>query len=463
MIGLSRFGYVDVFSTVSRLMNARNAQASTLNALSSRNETSISTYGQLQSALSSFQSAVQSLTGDGFKVYTATSSTAGIAAATTTSTSAIGTYAVQVNQLASAQSLTSAGQVSATTAIGTGAATTLTFSFGSTVGAVFTPNAGQTAKTVTINTNNSLDGIASAINTANVGVTAGVSFNGTGYNLTIKGDTTGTSNSMSIGVTGDATLQNLLNYVPGGVQAMTQTVAAQDSQVVVDGVAVSNSTNTLAAAIPGTTLTVAALGATNLTIAPDKAQITSNAMNFVSAYNTLTSTLESLAQSDRSAASSLRIVSNQLSRTLNSTQSSTLAGSPYSAPAQVGITTQANGSLTLDTATLDKALNTNFGNVAQIFSNNGKGIADKFVSQTQRLTGGGSWISSNLSGLYENARLIDSRKTALSVSLTSQTHGLINKYTNLNLTLSQWEQNGALYPRAYPKAPSTSGFLNLFI
>lgn len=457
-ISLSSFGYVDVLSTVSQIMGARNTQAPALNATTSNYQASISTYAQLKSAFSAFQAAVQPMTGNGFNLYKANSSIAGVASATTSTTSAIGTYGVQVNQLATSQTLVSAGQVNATTAIGSGATTTLTFQFGTTAGATFTPNAGQVSKTVTITNNNSLQGIASAINAANVGVTAGVNFNGTTYSLTVQGNATGASNSMSIGVTGDVTLQNLLNNVPGGMQNMTQSAAAQNALVSVNGVASTTPTNTLVGAIPGTTLTVAALGTTNMTVAPDVAQITSNATNFVKAYNTLVSTLGSLAKSDPSAGVDLMKIRNQMSRTLNSTQGA-LAGSPYTAIAQVGITTQANGTLALNTATFQSALGASLGNVAKIFTNNGSGIADTFVSQANSLVGGRGLISAKLSGLNASVRSIGNKRIALSSALTNQTQGFVNQYTNLNLSLARWQQNGSLFSGA----PSTSGLLNLFV
>jgi len=455
-VSLSRLGYVDVASTVSRLMEARNIRAPALNTLSASYTTSISTYGQLQSALGTFRDAAQPLTGNVFNASTATSSNASVAAATTSSTSAVGTYAVQVNQLASAQALSSAGQTSETAAIGSGATTTLTFQFGTTAGTTFTPNAGQTSPTVTI-TNNSLQGIASAINTANIGVTAGVSFDGASYHLTVKRNATGASNSMSISATGDAAVVGLVSYAPGGTQTTTQTVAAQDAQVAVNGVAISNSTNTLVGTLPGTTLAVATLGSTNITVAPDLAKITSNAANFVKAYNTLMSTLESLAQSDPSSGMVLQNVRNHLSATLNSTQSA-LAGSSYTSPAQVGITTQADGTLALNTASFHSALSTNLGNVAKIFTNNGQGIADTFVSQVQSQVGSGSWISAAQSSLNAGARSIDNTKSALSLALTTETQRLIDRYTNLNLSLARWQQTSSMFSNA----PSETGTLNLF-
>lgn len=437
-------------------MEARNIRAPALNALAASYTTSISTYGQLQSALDTFRTAVQPLTGNAFNAYTATSSTAGVASATTSSTSAAGTYAVQVNQLASAQTLVSAGQVSETAVLGSGATTTLTFQFGTTTGATFTPNAGQASPTVTI-TNNSLQGIASAINTADVGVTAGVSFDGTSYHLTVKGNASGASNSMSISATGDTAVAALVNYAPGGTQTMIQTVAAQDAQVAIDGITTSTPTNTLVGTLPGTTLTVAALGSTNITVAPDVARITGNAGNFVKAYNTLMSTLESLAQRDPSAGTAMMNVRNQLSKTLNSTQGA-LAGSPYTSLAQVGITTQADGTLALNKTSFQSALSTNLGNVAKIFTNNGQGIADTFVSQVQSQVGSGSWISAAQSSLNAGARSIDNSKSALSFALTTETQRLVDRYANLNLSLARWQQTSSMFSNA----PSATGTLSLF-
>lgn len=451
-------GYIDVFSTVSRLMSDRNVQAPALNALSSSYTTRISTYGKVQSALASFQSAAESLTGDAFNAYSASATTAGVASATTSSSSAAGSYSVQVDQLARAQSLASAGQASATAAIGSGGSTTLTFELGTTEGATFTPNAGQTPETVTIDaSHNSLYGIASAINDAEIGVSAAVSFDGADYHLTLSG-ATGAANSMRISVEGDAALAGFLSYDPAGTQTMTQSAAAQNAQAVVDGVTLSSPTNTLVGVIDGTTLELTGVGTTSVTVALDTEGITSKAEDFVKAYNTLTTALDSLALDDPGAMVSILSLRSQLSKTLNATQSA-LAGAAYTSPAEVGFDTQADGTLALDATDFQDALDSNLANVAKIFTNDGQGIADKFADLAEAQLADGSWISEAVSGLSTSDAIVEDRKLALAFSLTGQTQSLVSQYTATNLALARWQQAGALLSAQFPES---GGLVDLF-
>lgn len=115
----------------------------------------------------------------------------GVTAATTSKAEA-GTYTLQVTQLAQAQSLTTDGVASKTTALGTG---TLTLQVG-------------TADAVTItldSTNNTLEGIRTAINASGAGVTASIANDGsdTPYRLVLTSDSTGTESAMTVTYTGD--------------------------------------------------------------------------------------------------------------------------------------------------------------------------------------------------------------------------------------------------------------------
>jgi len=450
-IASTSLGYIDVSSTVSQLMTDLNVQAPALNALTSSYTTRISTYGQMQSALATFQSAAESLTVDAFNVYSASASSAGVASAATSSDSATGSHTVQVDQLARAQTLVSAAQASPTAAIGTGDSTVLTIEFGTTEGATFTPNGGQTPQTVTIDgTHNSLHGIASAINDAGIGVSAAVTFDGANYRLTLSGDT-GAANSMRIGVAGDAALTGLLGYDPGATQTMTQGTAAQNAQAVVDGVTLSTQSNSLVGVIDGTTLNLTGVGTTTLTVARDTDQITGKAQDFVTAYNGLMSTLNTLAQQDPSVNGSVLYLRNQFSKTLNATQSA-LAGSAYTSPAELGFATQADGTLALDATKFQHALDASPANVAKIFTNNGQGIADTFAAQAQSQLDEGGWISQAVAGLSASDALVEDRKSALAFSLTGQTQALVNQYVATNRAVARWQQAGALLSAQFPQS-----------
>lgn len=422
-------GLIDITSTVNKLLTP---QTNSLTSLIFQDQTNISDYGQLQSTLNSFDSALQAFMAN---VYTATPSTSGIISAVTSSTSSPGDYNIVVNQLAQSQTLVTGSEASASSSIGGGSPTTLTFQFGTTSGSIFTPDPSQSSQTITIDSsNNSLQGIANTINAANIGVTANVSYNGTGYQLSLTGNNTGDSNSMSISVSGDSTLQNTLSYVPGGLEAMTQTTAAQNASIVVNGVTNSSATNAFDSAIPGTTITASMLGTTNLNIAQDA--VTSTTINnFVTAYNNMQLTLNNLNNANFEGNVTIANLQSTIVATLNSMQDA-LVNSPYSSLAQIGITTQQDGTLTVDQNALHTALTTNPRNVAKIFTNNGFGIADRLDSQLQSYLGSGGSIATDISNsnqsIYNNQYLQSQANFGLGI----QKNTLIDQYTALNAYLS---------------------------
>ena len=123
--------------------------------------------------------------------FTSSSSNEGVVGVTVDSSQANrGSYAVDVQTLARAQSLASQELADRdTTALGTG---TLTL------------NVGGNSTEITIDSsNNTLQGIADAINDANAGVSAGIVDTGNGYRLVMSSDESGTANEISVTATDD--------------------------------------------------------------------------------------------------------------------------------------------------------------------------------------------------------------------------------------------------------------------
>jgi len=172
---------LDVNSIVSQLMAVERQPINKLNAKEGGFQAKLSAYGSVKGAVSSFQTAVQGLNSVGkFQALTATPSDASVFSATATRIATAGTYSLEVSSLAQAQKLVAAGQTSSTAAVGAGAATTVTFDFGTISGgtlangiysgAAFASNGSGTKSITTDSSNNSLQGIRDAINTAQMGV-----------------------------------------------------------------------------------------------------------------------------------------------------------------------------------------------------------------------------------------------------------------------------------------------------
>jgi flagellar hook-associated protein 2 len=409
-----------VLAKVERTLAGQTGNISKLNGSLALDQTKLSGLGQLQSALIGFQSIAERLAGSGLST-SASYSTKGILSVTAGGTSKPGTYSVDVKQLAQSQVLNSAAQKASDAKIGTGAKATIKIDFGTVDGGSFTAGK-DAAKSITIDSsNNTLDGIASAFKAA--GIDASVVKSGSGYVLAIKGES-GAAGSMRISVSGDAAVKDLLSYNPAASGGLTQTQAAQDARATVDGKAVSGATNTFKDAIPGTSLDLTAVGKTDVTVAQDSSQIAQNVTNFVNAYNELNNQLTALQKGGLKQDQAL----GQVSRELN-TLVAGAGGVSKSALAAAGVTADSSGKLVLDDKKLKSAIAADPAAVSQLFTNNGKGLADQFDARIDTLTGKNSTIQKETASINKDIATLTAKKADLAKTLTSQANSLVALYT----------------------------------
>ncbi|WP_324780799.1 flagellar filament capping protein FliD [Thiobacillus sedimenti] len=451
---------IDVPTLVSQLMAVERQPLDKLNTDVTDTQSKISSFGTLSSLVSGFQTASSNLSASLQKL-AATPSDTGVLSATADSTAVPGTYSVNVTKLAQSQNLLTAGQASTTVAIGTGTATTITFDFGTISGgtltngvysgAAFTSNGSGTQSITIDGTNNTLAGIRDAINNAGLGVTATIVNDGSGtpYHLVLTSKNSGVANSLKITTSGgDAAIDGLLAYDPAGTQNLTQTQAAQNASLTVNGIAVTSATNTVSGAIQGVTMTLKNTTASPISLAIDRdtAGINSAASSFADAYNALASQIKS-----RSAYASngqkggtlagdgtLRLMQDQLRGIFNTPAT----GGTLTALAQVGIALQSDGSLKVDSGMLNSALSANFSDVTNLLSSS-TGFATRFKTWAQAALDPGGLIDARTQSLKKH---IDDQNTAID-RLQSRLDALQKKYTaeytNLNLMLSSMNSTSA--------------------
>lgn len=444
---------LDVPTLVSQLMAVERRPIDKLNTKVTETQAKISSFGTLSSLVSSFQTAAQGLK-SGLQKVAATPSDPGVFSATAGTTAVPGNYTVNVSQLAQSQNLVAAGQASNTTAIGNGAATTVTFDLGTISGgtltngtysgATFASNGNGTVSLTIDSSNNTLEGIRDAINAAAPGVRATIVNDGSGtpYRLALSASNSGASNSFKITTSGgDGAINSLLGYDPAGTQNLTQTVAAQDAKLTVNGIAVTSASNTVSEAIQGVTLTLknTTTAPTSLAVVRDSTAIETAAASFVEAYNALASQIKSRSAygtSDSAGGSlagdaTLRRMQDQLRGIFNSPAS----GGTLTSLAQVGIAFQKDGSLALDSSKLNNALASNFSDVTNLLSSS-TGFATRLEAWGKSALAAGGLIDTRTQSLNryvkdrnEEVDRLENRMTALQKKYTTE-------YTNLNLMLS---------------------------
>lgn len=282
---------------------------------------------------------------------------------TTTSSASSGTYSLIVNNLATESKLITSGYAGTTTSIASG---TVTIVIGSSASA-----------TVTINsTNNTLDGLRLAVN--NLGLDVKASFLNDGdatnpYRLLISGTQTGSSGTVTMS---HATTQTPFSGGSAGVSFET-TQTARDASLLLDGVSITKSSNTVTDVISGAALKLQSAGSGTISLSTDTEAITTKVSDFVDEYNDISLFLaEQLALDSETEQTGVlfgNFAVQNLQQILRSSISSKVTGisGDYTYLSQIGITTQADGTIILDTDDFSDALVGDIENVSQLFSSNG--------------------------------------------------------------------------------------------
>lgn len=388
---------LDVTSLVSQLMTLERQPLAALEKKEAGYQAQISALGSVRGVLSAFQGAARALAAtDSFQRVKAVSADPTVFAATASTAAVPGAYAIEVKQLAQAHKLASQAFANTTDALGGG---TLYFQVGA-----------DPVQSVAIGSSVSLAGVRDAINTAAIGVSASILNDGTGYRLVITSKRSGADYGVQITLDG---LPQLATW--------TETAAKRNAILKVDGIDnINKPSNSVSDVIEGVTLnlakTSAAGVATALTVSRDSAAGKAALEQFVQGYNTLQGKLKDLTAYDPATktrgllqgdAATLGLLDD-----LRSTLNTPLAGR-YRGFAQVGIALQLNGTLKIDGATLQSALDAGVDDVAALAGGYGAQL-DTLVGRFLSATGP---LASRTDGLNRSIGDIDERRAALNSRL----------------------------------------------
>jgi flagellar hook-associated protein 2 len=238
------------------------------------------------------------------------------------------------------------------------------------------------AITITAGSNDTLNALASYINGQKWGVTANVVTDANGSRLALSSTATGTPGALAI--TGNNTSLTFDTPIGGANASLT-----------IDGIPYSSATNTIAGAIGGVTLNLVNAppgNAVQVTVGPNVAQATSAINNFVSAYNQVISDINLEYQVIGPNNSQGPLGSDASLRQL---QSSLLTDAAYSVSgnsgvvnlASLGISTNNDGTLTVDPTQLNSSFASTPAAVQSFFQNSAlTGFANSFQSDLTNLT-----------------------------------------------------------------------------
>jgi flagellar hook-associated protein 2 len=352
----------DVASTVTQIQAASAAIENPWNSELSTLQAQDTVFTSLGTDLSTLTTSLQALT-DFEGVFSekegSSSDPDTLALSSATSSATAGSHTVLVNSLA-----TTSSDVSDTLA---NANDTLSGNV------VITVN-GQSSTIDVDSSSNTLSTLASAINSADAGVTATVLTDSSGSRLSLVSATSGAAGNITVS-------GSLSDTTTGGNLAFTSSQTGADASIVVDGTTLTSSSNTVTNAIPGVTFQLLAKSASStspvqIQITNDNTDVETAITNFVNAYNAVATDLTTQTGKDSSGNPEPLAGTPILSQLQSSLSGALFAGSAsgsINSLEQLGISVNSDGSgtLTLDGDTLDAALDNNYSDVTGFFQNTG--------------------------------------------------------------------------------------------
>lgn len=299
-----------------------------------------------------------------------------------------GSYSLEVTALATSQTLASPAYASGADPVGAG---TLTLRFGTVAGASFTEDSAHAAVPITIASGATLADVAVAINGANAGVSAYVAQTVDGAKLVLKG-AEGAANGFVLDATetpGEEGLASLAwNPAAAGTGRLLKSAA--DAAFRVDDLAMTSPSNTAASAIPGVSLKLTAtnIGApTTVTFSDPTAAITGAMRDLTAALNEIAGELKTQTDpvsGDLARDSGARALQQTFARLAGTV---IMSAAPDGAPrtlADLGLSTQRDGTFALDSARLAATLKRDPEATAAMFTTGLRGVYATIDSISRR-------------------------------------------------------------------------------
>lgn len=327
---------------------------------------------------------------------------------------------------------------------------------GAYLGATFGADATRTAGNIVIDSsNNTLAGIMEAINKGGFGVTASIVSDGstgtgaTPNRLILTSTETGQSSTMKITLSGsggnppDSALVDLLSYDPGGVQNLSQKAAASDTKATVNGIDVTSSSTSIGGAITGVTINALKVGNSTLAVSKDTSGLTNAVNGFVKGYNDLNTQITALGGYNTETKTGGPLLGDSTLRNLQASIRSQLSssitglqGSGLTNLSQIGVSFQKDGSLTLDSSKLQKAIDSNYADIASLFAAVGRGTDPdiKFASSSAKTQAGDYAI--NITQLASKGTLTGNVAAATETTIAADTKWTVTLNDTVPATLN---------------------------
>jgi len=465
-------GMIDVQGIVSALVRAESSPLNKLQADAKKIDVKISAYGKIQSALAAFRDAAASLSRPS-AWQTVKGASSGSAVEITARAGAAATQmAIEVQQLAASQTLSSAAYASTDTVVG-GGSISIQLGTRPSGNASFTADAARPAVSVAIPANASLAQVRDAINASDAGVRASIVKDGDQMRLFLTGTAEGANQAFNISVTdddGNNTDGNGLSAFAfdssasaGTGKNLTQARGATDAQYTLDGVALTARSNRISGAIDGVDLVLRQVTTSpvRLDVSVDPDAMQTGLQKFVDAYNALNSLMAEQTRYNESTKTAGSLQGDSSAVGILNQVRSAIAGSVSGATlgrlSDAGISLQRDGSLSLNASRFKEAA-ANSENLQALFASTGtseatKGLMVRLREMGDRLLSANGTISNSTATWEARKASLQKQQDAYQVRLGELEKRLLVQYVRLDAQLASAQAAGGQLKSALSGLP----------
>tara|TARA_R110001599_G_scaffold227036_6_gene426129 strand:- start:3645 stop:4991 length:1347 start_codon:yes stop_codon:yes gene_type:complete len=392
-------------------------------------DTKISAYGQLQSALSAFQDSADALNDSA--LYESLSTNVGGEAITASADAEAqpGSYNVSVETLATRGTLASNGVDTADEAI-TADAQKLTLNF-----------AGSPSQVIDIAADSSLEDIRDAINAnESAGVNATIVNDGTNYRLALSSSETGA----------DASIESFSfdGAAPFAADTDATRQLGTDAALTVNGIAITSPTNQVEGAIQGVTLNLQEEGESTVKVEQNTLAVREAVTSFVDAYNDLKGTIGQLTSFDAETGAAGELLGDSAVRTVESRMRIALSSGSegqFSTLSDIGISLQRDGTLEINSDELDNAIANNQGALSEFFAGASEetGMAGQLSNTLEQLLGSNGTVTGAIAGAENRIESLGERYTRMEQSIDQTISRYRTQFGQLDGMIAQMNQTSS--------------------
>ncbi|MCP3979383.1 MAG: flagellar filament capping protein FliD [bacterium] len=328
------------------------------------------------------------------RVTTVSDETAFLATAGTGSD--IGSFSIEVLELAAAAKVKSNGLAASDQSLVSAGTITITSGDNDPITIDVSPGSG----------NDDLRSVRDAINDADAGVEASVLFDGSEYRLIVRAETSGVDNDLVITDSTNLGLGDPLNVV----------TAASDARAEVDGIEITGSSNTLTNVIEGVTLDLLSPNEGTpgtLTVEKDVDGVIGAVQELVTAYNSATEFLNAQFKTDAPGPLSREGLARRLQLDLQSLVTGGVDGIPFGeirSLSAIGVSFDGrSGALSVDTGELREQLETRFDSVVGLFRSGGTSSDSRVLFVSSDATTEAGEYAVEISQAAEQASVVGDR------------------------------------------------------